>query len=225
MQYKVCLFYDNGKIKDVSRTFPHHEPALVWALGQRRNIPNLFGIIIYRRQKYINYFLTNNGWKMFELMQEMEYCIVTIEGWAPIITQLSQVERSERIEFIFPESIGMQLSTQKLVLTYTGDLGKRAVFAVLLHEIGHAIFDYKTNLSYNSFPLRHELEAWGFALNNCDEIGICPDYIRRIAKECIDTYIDANTKKKYLKGCGMSRKHWWKRYKLLTKHDHKLSLD
>jgi len=224
MDYKVCLFYGDDIIRDVAKSFSHHEEALRWVVLKRIKLPTLFGAIIYKRKKYLEHFLTNKGWKIFAFMKEIEQCIITIEGVPPLIAYLDDSKRTER-ELMFTDMLGCQLTSQKLVLAYTGALRRRGIFAVLLHEIGHAVFEYKTNMSYESFPMRHELEAWQFAIRNCDKVDVRPDYMRRLAKECLNTYIEEHTRKGHLFGCGMPRKRWWKLYRKLTKGRHELSLD
>lgn len=223
--YNICFFYDNDSIKIFSKQFYSSEDALRWAFIRRLGMSKLFGAIIYKTKHYLDTFLSNQAWRIFKLAAKEDYCIISIQDRPPLISFLEDFKKSD-MELVFEDMLGFQMPSQKLILAYTGALKTRGIFTVLAHELGHLAFDYATSLEYESYALRHELEAWEWALKNCKKIGIRPDYIRRIAKDCLQTYMrDSKTKYKKLHGCGMPRKNWIKKYKELTRQHSELKID
>lgn len=212
-RYKICLFYNKDRIVEQDKTYSNHEDALRWLVWKRIEMPTIFGAVIFRRQRYLNYFLVHESWKIFKFAESLEQCIVAIEGLPPLISYIDDFKNNEA-DLMLADRMGFQLKNMKMVLVYTGSHQRRAAIAYILHEIGHCVFDLETTLCYDSFELRHELEAWKFAVDNAENAGIDEDYVRMLAKECLDTYIDANL---YMKGTGMPRKNWWIKYKILTK--------
>ena len=212
-RYKICLFYDKNKIVEQDKIFPHHEEALRWLVWKRIQMPTIFGAVIFKYKRYLDYFLAHESWKIFKFAESIERCIVAIEGLPPLISYIDDFENNE-MDLMLSDRLGFQLKDMKMVLVYTGNHKRRAAIAYILHEIGHCVFDMETNLGYDSFTLRHELEAWQFAVANAESADIDIDYVRMLAKECLETYIDS---KKSIRGTGMPRKNWWAKYKALTK--------
>jgi hypothetical protein len=215
----VCLFYQHDVIQEVQQTFAHHEEALRWVVLSRVGLPSMFGAIIYKRKKYLNYFLTNSGWKVFEFMDRIRWCIIAIEGMPPLISYADDFKQNEK-DLIFEDKLGFQFPRMKLVLVYTGGLGKQGIFAYILHETGHTVFDYKTKLSYESYTLRHELAAWEFVKDNASKVGLTPTYVACLAKDCLDTYLEDG-----MRGTGMPKKIWTKRYNSLIKEATELKIE
>ena len=220
--YKICLFYDHDTFEEVSQTFPDPETALRWVVLKRIELSNMFGAIIFRKKKYLNYFLTNESWKVLEFADELEWCIVSIESPPPLITYVEDFKHNEK-DLIFDDKIGFQFSKMKLVLLYTGSMGKQGIFSCLLHELGHTVFDYKSKLPYEVYALRHELESWEFAKEHAEMVGISKKYIACLAKNCLDTYLSDDEKK--IKGFGMPKTSWWRRYNQLIKEAKHLKIE
>lgn len=220
--YKICIFYDHNAFEEVSQTFSDPETALRWIVLKRIELSTLFGAIVFRKKKYLNYFLTNESWKVLEFADELGWCIISIENPPPLITYVEDFKKNER-DLIFDNKIGFQFPNMKLILLYTGSMGKQGIFSCVLHELGHTCFDYRSKLPYESFILRHELEAWEFAKEHAGKVGISKKYIACLSKDCLDTYLSDDNKK--LKGFGMPKKSWWRRYNQLIKEAKKLKIE
>jgi hypothetical protein len=219
MAYKVCLFYNRDKIVEQDKTFAHHEEALEWLVWKRTKMSTLFGAVVYRHKRYLDYFLEHESWKVFKFVEDLDRWVIIIQGRPPLISYIENFKKND-MSLVFEDSLGFQISELKLVLVYTGGLPRRTAIAYILHEIGHAVFELRTRLTYDSFTLRHELEGWEFAVRNAEAAGLDPVYVRRIAKECLDTYLEDGCK-----GTGMPKRNWWCRYKKLTKQSHKLGIE
>jgi len=219
MAYKVCLFYDRDKIVEQDKTFAHHEDALEWLIWKRTKLPTLFGAVVYRHERYLGFFLEHESWKVFKFVEDLERWAIVIQGRPPLISYIDDFKKNDT-SLVFDDKLGFQISELKLVLVYTGGLPRRTAMAYILHEIGHAVFELETRLSYGLFTLRHELEAWEFAVNNAEAAGLEVTYVRRVAKECLDTYLNEDG----CVGTGMAKKYWWGRYRKLTKQSHRLEI-
>lgn len=219
-KYKICLFYGNDKIVEQEQRFAHHEEALRWIVWKRTELTGIFGAVVYRRQQYLDYFLVHESWKIFKFVAHIERCVVAIEGSPPLISYIDDFKNNTG-DLLFSDRLGFQLKDMKMVLVYTGNLSRRCAISYILHEIGHCEFDLRSSLPYDSYMLRHELEAWEFAVDNANIAGVPEDYVRMTAKECIESYLE-DYDLRSICGTGMPKKRWWTRYRKLVKQKRKL---
>jgi len=219
MKYKVHIFYNNWKQKELRKEFASSDEALRCALAERIKIHNVFSIIIYKHKWYINNFQKEKGVSILEFFKNIEYTYICIEDFPPIALSLDEMS-SDDIGICAPQYEGYELFEAKIIILYSGALNPESIWVLTLHEAGHAITDMKYKLKYENYTVFHELKAWEWCSNQCINIGINDFTLKKLTRECLSSYVhSAINKKGFVKGTGMSQKTFWKKYKILTNLD------
>lgn len=219
MKYKVTFFYKNWEQLEASEQFNSSDEALRYAIAERIMLDGVFAVIIYKHKGYLDSFQTGKGLSILEFFKNIEWTYFCIEDRPPIALSLDEMCKNE-IGLYLPQYEGYELASAQIILFYSGNLSRDSIFVLTLHEAGHAIVDMQTKLKYEHFALYHELKAWEWAQKQCEHIGISDFLFRKLAKDCLSTYIESEVNKKgKLKGCGMSVKTFRKRYRELTNFD------
>ena len=218
-KYKVAIYHDGWQLEELTTTYHSSEEALRVALSKRMIINDVFAIIIYRQKNYLNHFQVEAGESILEFFRSIGYCFISIEDNPPIALSIDGMPQDE-MSLSLPRYEGFELLDAKIVLLYTGELGREEIYTLTLHEAGHAITDMKYKLSYDVYTVFHEYHAWKWAKKQANIIELNNVVFTRLLRECLSTYVRcAMNKKGFIRGCGMSQKVFIRKYREMTRLD------
>jgi hypothetical protein len=114
-RYRIAYYYHEWESKDSDKVYAHHDDALFDVMLERAKLDNLFTVIVYRHQKYLDYFLNDIGLSILEFFKNLGWCFIAIEGHPPVAMALMELTQEE-IDIVRKPFEGIEIFRSQIVI-------------------------------------------------------------------------------------------------------------